>query len=157
MIQVLVPVALLANGIAAGVMLGNAIGPAAFALQLPYDRYVGLIKYMWPRYDPFVPILNALTFALDIAIAVVAPPSRGGNGASGLFGLAAALVAALMVVSLAKNVPINKYVTGLDPARPPDDWPERDPRTAWKKWNEIRVTLVLLALGTGLAGAGTLL
>ena len=91
MIQVLIPIALLANGIAAGVMLGNAIGPAALALELPYDRYVDLIKYMWPRYDPFVPILNVLTLALYIAIALVVPAGQGAGEASGLFGAAAAL------------------------------------------------------------------
>jgi uncharacterized membrane protein len=157
MIAVLIPIALLANGIAAGVMLGNAIGPAALALELPYDRYVDLIKYMWHRYDPFVPILNVLTLALDITIALVVPAGRGASAAAGLYGAGAALVAVLMAISVAKNVPINRYVTGLDPFSQPADWAARDPRAAWKKWNDIRVALVLTALGAALVGAAVLL
>jgi uncharacterized membrane protein len=157
MIQVLIPVALLANGIAAGVMLGNAIGPAALALELPYDRYVDMIKYLWPKYDPFVPILNALALALDAIIAIIVPRSQASDGVPVLFSLAAALLTILVVISLTKNVPINKYVTGLDPVTQPEDWPDRDPRSTWKKWNQIRVALALMALGAGLAGAAILL
>ncbi len=153
MISVLVPLALLASGIAAGVMLGNAVGLGAFALGLPYERYIDLIKFMWGRYDPFVPILNVLAFVLDIVIAVVV----NGIGAPILFGLSAALLAALIAISLTKNVPINKYVSSLDPAIQPADWPQRDPRARWKKWNEIRVVFALVALIAGLAGAAVLL
>jgi Anthrone oxygenase len=157
MIQALVPLALFANGIAAGVMLGNAIGLASLALTLPYSRYVDLIKFMWPRYDPFLPILNVLAFGLDIAITVAVHGGRGGTGARGLFGLSAALLAVLMVISVTKNVPINKYVTALDPASQPDDWPARDPRVSWKRWNQVRVVLSMAALMSCLAGAAVLL
>ncbi|MCW2881643.1 MAG: hypothetical protein JWQ95_5743 [Sphaerisporangium sp.] len=157
MIQALVPLALLANGIAAGVMLGNAIGLAAHALRLPYPGYVDLIKFMWPRYDPFLPITNVLAFGLDIAIAVIVHGERGGAGAPGLFGLSAVLLAVLMAISLLKNVPINKYVIALDPASPPEDWSERDPRASWKNWNQIRVVLSMAALVANLAGAAVLL
>lgn len=158
MIAALIPLALFANGIAAGVMLGNAIGPAALALELPYARYVDLIKFMWHRYDPFVPIMNLLAFALDIVIAVVTyQENRGGAGAPSLFGLSAGMLAVLMTISITKNVPINKYVTALDPASPPDNWTQLDPRVSWKKWNDVRVTLALAALIAGLAGAAMLL
>ncbi|GAA4616667.1 DUF1772 domain-containing protein [Actinoallomurus liliacearum] len=157
MISALLPLALFANGVAVGVMLGNAIGPAAMALHLPYARYVELIKFMWPRYDPFVPILNVLAFGLDIAMAVTAGGRRDGTEASDLFIGAAVLLGVLMVISVTKNVPINKYVTGLDPASQPDDWPERDPRASWKRWNDIRVGLGITALVANLAGAAVLL
>jgi uncharacterized membrane protein len=158
MISALVPIALFANGIAAGVMLGNAMGPAALALELPYSRYIDLIKFMWHRYDPFVPIMNILTFALDIAIAVVTSgDGRGGVWSPTLFALSAGLLAILMTISVTKNVPINRYVTALDPASPPDNWTQLDPRMSWKKWNDIRVTLALAALIAGVVGAGTLL
>ncbi|MGH3921973.1 MAG: anthrone oxygenase family protein [Pseudonocardiaceae bacterium] len=157
MIRALVPLALFANGIAAGVMLGNAIGLGALVPRLSYGRYVDLIKFMWPRYDPILPILNVLAFGLDIAIVVAVHGEPGGSGAVGLFGLSAALLAVLMVISVTKNVPMNKYVTALDPANPPDDWPERDPRASWTKWNQVRVALSLAALIGSLAGAAVLL
>jgi uncharacterized membrane protein len=154
-VPALIAVALFMNGLAAGVMLGNAIGPAALALELSYPRYVELITYMWPRYDPFVPVLNVTSFALDIAITIAVSGHHSGAAAS--FALSAALLAALMAISLARNVPINKYVTSLDPASQPADWERRDPRAQWKKWNDIRVALALAALIAALAGASQLL
>ncbi|MFI7634268.1 anthrone oxygenase family protein [Nonomuraea sp. NPDC049400] len=151
----LLALALFANGVATGVMLGNAIGLAAFALRLPYAGYVDLIKFLWPRYDPFLPIMNALAFGLDIALAVMSSGERA--AAAGLFWLAAALLAVLMAISLVKNVPINKYVTALDPASQPNDWPERDPRVRWKNWNTARVVLSLAALIANLVAAALLL
>ena len=66
-------------------------------------------------------------------------------------------LAVLMAISLLKNVPINKYVIALDPASPPEDWSERDPRASWKNWNQIRVVLSMAALVANLAGAAVLL
>ncbi|WP_433439987.1 anthrone oxygenase family protein [Nonomuraea sp. CA-141351] len=150
----LLALALFANGVATGVMLGNAIGLAAFALRLPYAGYVDLIKFMWPRYDPFLPIMNVLAFGLDVALAVI---SGKRADAAGMFWLAAASLAVLMTISLVKNVPINKYVTALDPASQPNDWPERDPRARWKTWNTARVVLSLAALIANLVAAAILL
>lgn len=157
MIAVCVPLLLFANGIAGGVMLGNAIGPAALALRLPYASYVDLIKFMWHRYDPFVPLLNIATLALDVAIAIAVGDGTAHRGAAGLFAGAAALVAVLMIISLAKNVPINKLVTALDAGRQPEDWARLDPRAQWKKWNDVRVALVLAAMAVNVAGAALLL
>jgi hypothetical protein len=153
MVPALVPLVLFANGIAAGIMLGNAMGPAALALRLSYARYVDLIKFMWHRYDPFVPAMNALAFAVDAVLAAIVH----GTGAAALFAVSGALTAGVMAISLTRNVPINRYVTGLDPASPPGDWPERDPRARWAKWNHARVALSMAALIANLAGAGVLL
>jgi hypothetical protein len=152
-IPVLVPLALLANGIAAGIMLGNAIGPAAFAARLDYGSYVALIKFMWPRYDPLVPILNVVALAGDVAVVLI----ERRWAVTVWFGPAAVALVVLVVISVAKNVPINRYVTRLDPERPPPEWPASDPRAEWTVWNQIRVLLILVALVAGLVGAGTLL
>jgi hypothetical protein len=152
MIASLVMIGLGANGIAAGIMLGNAIGPGALALRLPYGPYVSMIKYLWPRYDPLVPLLNVLAFGLDITCAAMTGGTR-----SALFALSAALLGVLMIISVTKNVPINKYVTALDEERPPDDWAEADPRAAWQRWNHVRVSLALVSLIANLAGAAVLI
>src|SRR5258708_15741449 len=153
MIRLLAPMAGLANGIAAGVMFSTVIGIVPLTLVLPYDRYVQAIRFLWPRYDPFMPVINGAAFLLDAAVTVLAAkePDRA------LFGLAAALLAAVMGISLIKNVPINKYVTSLDPARQPSDWSERDPRLRWRNWNLARTSLALLALTANVAGIGVLL
>jgi uncharacterized membrane protein len=153
MTQLLAPLAVLANGVAAGVMLSTVIGIAPFTLVLPYDRYVQAIRFLWPRYDPFMPVTNGLTFVLDVALALGtrAQPARA------LFGVAAFLLAAVMIISVIKNVPINKFVTSLDPESKPPDWAERDPRTRWRDWNRIRTLMALLALAVNVASVGTLL
>jgi len=149
MTRLLELVALLANGLAAGVMVGTAIGTAPLALALPYDRYVQLIQYMWPRYDPFMPITNGVALAACTALAALAPH----GSARPLYGAGAVLLAVLMVISVAKNVPINKYVMSLDPRHQPADWARRDPRARWRNWNLLRTALAVSAFAASLAGA----
>ena len=150
MIRVLVPLALFSNGIAAGVMLSTVIGVAPMTLALSYTRYVQTIRFLWRRYDPLMPALNGATVVCDVLLAFVAPTGS-------LFGIAAVLLAAVMVVSVTKNHPINKYVTSLDPDACPGDWAERDPRVRWRNWNLVRTLLVLLAFAANVAAAVTLL
>jgi uncharacterized membrane protein len=150
MIRVLVPLVVFANGVAAGVMLSTAIGVVPMTLALQYTRYVQTIQFLWPRYDPLMPALNAVAFVGDVVLAVVAPSGS-------LFAVAAVLLAAGMFVSVTKNLPINRYVTALDPDACPANWAQRDPRVRWRTWNLVRTMLVLLALATNLASAATLL
>jgi uncharacterized membrane protein len=150
MIRVLVPLVVFANGVAAGVLLSTAIGVVPMTLALQYTRYVQTIQFLWPRYDPLMPALNAVAFVGDVVLAVVAPSGS-------LFAVAAVLLAAGMFVSVTKNLPINRYVTALDPDACPANWAQRDPRVRWRTWNLVRTMLVLLALATNLASAATLL
>ncbi|MEO3806400.1 DUF1772 domain-containing protein [Nonomuraea sp. B1E8] len=153
MISLLIPLSLAGGGLAAGVMLSTVIGIEPYTKAMPYDGYVRAISFLWPRYDPLMPIVNAITFLADAALAVMAPSA----GARALYTAAAALLALVMAISVVKNVPINKYVTSLDPGDPPPDWAARDPRTRWRTWNLIRTVLVLAALAAAGAGAATLM
>jgi uncharacterized membrane protein len=149
MTRLLSALILLANGLGAGVMLSTVIGTVPLTLALPYDRYVEMIQFMWPRYDPFMPLTNALAFVLDVVLAVTTD-----DGSARLFLTAAAvLLASVMAISVARNVPINKYVTALDPARQPADWQSADPRRRWQTWNTLRTTLALLALVANVTAA----
>jgi uncharacterized membrane protein len=150
MTRYLVPLVLFGNGIVAGVMLSTAVGVVPMTLVLPYPQYVQTIRFLWPRYDPFMPIANTVTFVLDIVLVLVTP-------ARALFAAAAVLLAAVMIISVTKNVPINRYVTSLDPDSCPADWDQQDPRVRWRNWNLLRTLLALLALTTNLAAAATLL
>ena len=138
----LLAVAVLASGLGTGVMLSTVIGMVPMTLALPYDRYVEMIQFMWPRYDPFMPLMNGLAFVLDVVLAIV----LGDDPARPFLVAGAVLLAAVMVISVVKNVPINKYVTGLDPRNQPDDWDRADPRQRWRQWNTIRTSLAVLAL-----------
>lgn len=150
MTRVLVLLALLGSGLGSGVMFSTVIGVAPMTLVLPYERYVETIRFLWPRYDPFMPITHVVTFACDVALLFLAPDGRV------FFGIAAGLLAIVMIISVVKNVPINRYVTSLDPHDPPPDWADRDPRVKWRNWNLIRTGLALLALGANLCAVAVL-
>jgi uncharacterized membrane protein len=152
-LRFLLPLALLGSGVGSGVMLSTVMGTVPLTLTLPYEQYVRFIKFMWPRYDPFMPAVNALTFALDIALLITTHPAA----ARAWFAVAVALLATVMAISVIKNVPINRYVTSLDPGQPPQDWTQRDPRVRWRDWNLTRTLLALLALLANLAAAAALL
>ncbi|GAA0526034.1 DUF1772 domain-containing protein [Paractinoplanes ferrugineus] len=152
LVPTLLALALAGNGIAAGVMLSTVIGIVPLVLVLPYERYVNTIQFMWPRYDPFMPITHAVTVVLDIVLFVVVdvPAARL------LFGAAAVVLTVVMVISLVKNVPMNRYVMSLDPNRQPADWSRTDPRPSWRNWNLLRTTLAVVALAGNAAAAAAL-
>jgi uncharacterized membrane protein len=51
-----------------------------------------------------------------------------------------------IVISLTKNVPVNRWVRTLDPDHLPADFAQRDPRRPWAAWNRARTVLTVLAL-----------
>ncbi|WP_306212595.1 DUF1772 domain-containing protein [Actinoplanes sp. RD1] len=147
----LLTVAVGCNGLGAGVMLSTVIGIVPLTLALPYDRYVHTIQFLWPRYDPFMPITHGITLLADLALVLVSEgPARW------LFAVAAGLLAVVMAISVVKNVPVNRYVMALDPRQQPPDWSRVDPRRRWRAWNLLRTCLAVLALVANAAGAAAL-
>lgn len=140
--HVLGSVAVVTNGLAAGIMLSTVIGIVPMFLAQPYDAYVRSVHFLWRRYDPIMPISNGATLALDVALA--AGLARDGSVRAGYI-TAAALLACVMTISITRNVPINRYVFALDPLAPPADWAQRDPRRRWRAWNLTRTALAVLA------------
>jgi hypothetical protein len=151
--EVLLPIALLAGGLAAGVLVGTVLGGVPLFRSLPADRYVEVHQFLARRYEPFQPICLAVTFLADavlVAGVTAAIPRL-------LFGLAVVLTAAAMAVSLTRNVPLKRWVLSLDPRALPRDWNEHDPRRTWAAWNLVRTVLVVAALGLNAAAVGILL
>lgn len=153
MTGLLIVAVLLGNGLAAGVMFSTVIGIVPMTLALPYDRYVETIQFLWPRYDPFMPITHALTIVVDLVLVVTVDDPAGRAS----FGVAGVLLVTVMTISVLKNVPINRYVMSLDPAAPPADWERRDPRARWRSWNLLRTGLAIAGLTANAAGAAALL
>lgn len=141
MLGFLVPIVLLASGLAAGVLLSTQLGGWPLLRSLPADRYVHAHAFFSTRYDPWMPICLVLTLAGDAALAVVTEngPSRV------LFAVAAVLSLCTGAISLTKNVPVNKLVRTFEPEDLPADFPERDPRPGWGAWNRRRSVLGMLA------------
>ncbi|MDG4820755.1 DUF1772 domain-containing protein [Asanoa sp. WMMD1127] len=152
MTEIAALVALVGNGLTFGVMLATAMGIVPFTLVLPYRQYVQTIQFLWPRYDPFMPIAHTVTVLAGGWAAVVA----GGALPRALFGTAAVVLVLVMVISVVKNVPINRYVMSLDPGAAPADWSRADPRARWRAWNLLRTSLAGLALVLNAAAAASL-
>lgn len=150
--QLTAPLAALLNGVAAGIMLSTVVGVVPMMLTQPYARYVQTVRFLWPRYDPLMPVLHGAALALAVfsAAAVGDVPARPAHA------LAAVLLVGVMTISVTRNVPINRFVSGLDPARPPQDWAALDPRQRWQRWNLTRTGLSLLAFGSSVVATALL-
>ncbi|AVZ76403.1 DUF1772 domain-containing protein [Streptomyces lunaelactis] len=142
MIAYLVPLVVLLNGLAAGVLLGTQLGGWPLLAALPADRYVHAHSFFATRYDPAMPVCLLGTLAGDVVLAVIAP----GQAVRALFIIGAALSVATVTISITKNVPVNKWVQTLDPENLPEDFEENDPRRHWGAWNQRRSVLTVLAL-----------
>jgi uncharacterized membrane protein len=141
-LPVLVAVVLLANGMGAGVLMGTVLGGVPLLLALPPGRYVHAHAFFATRYDPFMPSCLLATVVADAALVWAADASA----TKALAGIAGALAAVTVTISITKNVPINKWVRTLDPERLPADWPGVDPRARWKRWNNVRTACTGVAL-----------
>lgn len=139
---ILLPLVLLANGLAAGVLLGTQLGGFPLMAALPPDRYVHAHAFLSTRYDPFMPICLVATVLGDVVLSLVADPPA----ARPLHLVAGLLAATTVLISLTKNVPINKWVQRLDPERLPPGLDPTDQRRTWGRWNALRSWLAVGAL-----------
>ncbi len=142
LVTVLMPLVLLANGLAAGVLLGTQLGGFPLMAALPPDRYVHAHAFFSTRYDPFMPICLVGTAVGDLVLAAVAP----GAGAWILHLAGAVLAGGTVLISLTKNVPINRWVRQLDPDRLPPGFDPTGRRRVWGRWNSLRSWLTVAAL-----------
>lgn len=143
LVEVTAPLATVVGGVATGIMVSTVVGIVPMMVALPYERYVQTVRFLWPRYDPLMPILNGGALVLSVLSAVLAGPVRSRT----FLILAALLLAGVMVISVTRNVPVNRFVYALDPGQEPDRWSQLDPRGRWRAWNLTRTALALLAFG----------
>ncbi|MFE0021548.1 anthrone oxygenase family protein [Amycolatopsis sp. NPDC059021] len=156
MYAVLLPLVLLANGLSAGVLVGTQLGGWPLLARLPPEEYVRAHAFFATRFDPFMPVCLVLTVLGDGVLAVAAAVRRD-YVSTALFGGAAVLALCTIVISLTKNVPVNRWVSTLDPQRLPPDFSARDPRRHWGPWNRARFRLSTLALAANCFALGLLL
>jgi uncharacterized membrane protein len=153
MTQFLLPLALLAGGLAAGALVLSALGGAPLLLALPVDDYIPVHKFLVTRFDPFMPACLLTALVCDVGLLFVGP----GALPRVLAAASAVLYLSVVTVSLTKNVPINKWIAALDTTRMPADWASVDPRKRWRDWNLVRTSLATLGLVGNVAMVGVLL
>lgn len=152
-LNALVPVVLMANGMGAGVLMGTQLGGWPLLESLPPSRYVRTHVFLATRYDPFMPIALVGTAVGDAVLAAVA----GGLIPAALFLVAGALALATVVVSLTVNVPVNRWIRTLDPQALPADFATLDPREHWGRWNRVRTVFTVSGLAANCIAVGLLL
>lgn len=131
-----------------------SLGGAPFLLQLPTAQYVPAHQFLVTRFDPFMPISFCIGLIADLILASAGDSTAA---AKGLTSTAAVLLILALVVSVTKNVPINRWVSRLDPGSLPDDFAQIDPRVRWRNWNLIRTALAVAALLANVATVGAVL
>jgi uncharacterized membrane protein len=151
--HVLLPVALLTGGLAAGALVMSALGGAPLLLALPVDNYVPVHKFLVTRFDPFMPLCLIISLLCDVGLAITSPTTLTRIVA----GVFAAVYLGVVYVSVTKNVPINKWVAKLDPDNLPADWESVDPRRRWRDWNLVRTSFATLGLAGNVLLVGILL
>ena len=62
MYHILLPIALLTGGLAAGALMVSALGGAPMLLSLPVASYVPVHKFLVTRLDPFTLSLRAILY-----------------------------------------------------------------------------------------------
>lgn len=152
-LQIFVPLVILASGLGAGVLVGSQLGGWPLLVAMPPERYIQAHAFLSTRYDPFMPVCLVGAVLGDALLSVLAPST----GVRVLFALAAVLGAATVTISIVKNVPINRWVRTMDPDRLPDDFADQDPRESWGRWNQARTGLAVLALLVNCAALAALL
>ncbi len=148
-LQIFLPLALLGTGLAAGGLMISVLGGAPLLLALPVDRYIPVHKFLVTRFDPFMPISLVSGLLCDVAVTVAA-----GGATRTLTGAAVLALLIAVLISLTKNVPINKWVYQLDPQNLPADWDRLDPRVRWRNWNATRAGFAVTALLLNTVAAG---
>ncbi|MFI8965366.1 anthrone oxygenase family protein [Streptomyces sp. NPDC053493] len=153
MLNVLAPLLLLFNGLAAGVLFGTQLGGFPYLASLPTDRYVHAHAFFGQRYDPAMPVCLLGTVVLDALLAL----GVGGGAAPErtLFAVAGVLAAATALISLTKNAPVNRWMRTVDPDDLPADF--QHTRDSWGAWNRRRSLLTIAALVANCAALGFLL
>jgi len=136
MAGLLLALALATSATVVGVMLGAAVSSEPLLVTMTPRDYVLAKQFASPRLDPLMPLLTCLSGLCD-GVAVVAVSAQARVPAA----LAVLGIAAVLAVSVARNVPINRWVAGLDPDRLPHDWPAVDPRGRWRRWHLVRTAL----------------
>jgi Anthrone oxygenase len=142
-------VALTLNGVTAGILVASLCAPIPLLLSMPAGPYIRAKKFLTPRYDPAMPITIGANVIADIIVAVLT--ARLGDRVA--FSAAAALLLVVIIVSVARNVPVNNWEMTLDPAAPPAEWADIDPRGGWHRWHLVRTTALVAAFVVTVAGA----
>jgi uncharacterized membrane protein len=134
------------NIVVAGILAGNEFGTWAVVHRqlatLPTPQHVAAEQALNRRYEKVMPALMLAVLGTGIAAARAAPGGIG-SAAGNLALLGTACITAMLAITLAGNVPINRATDhaalDIDPSR----WAAM--RTRWNRLHDARIILDVAA------------
>jgi uncharacterized membrane protein len=140
--QVLQLVVVFFAALATGGLMVNWIGLGRAMSRLSASTYVEFHQATNHTFDPYMPIVFVGALLGGIVLAIL---SREIDSLSGELAIAGSVgYAAVLVISLATNVRINKQVARWSVRSPPDDWTVT--RASWVRFHIVRTLFSLPAL-----------
>jgi hypothetical protein len=133
--------------LATGALMVNWVGLARAMARLSRPAYVEFHQATNATFDPYMPVVVVGAMLGGILLAVLPP---GLNPASGRLALLGALCyAAVLAISLATGVRMNRQIAGWQIAQPPENW--MDVRARWMRFHILRTLVSIPALISYLA------
>jgi uncharacterized membrane protein len=127
------------TGLVGGVLFGDRMGTSPVRPTLPAGCFVQFQQGLHVHFVPLMPILLFLAVASGLVTAVLA---RRRSRTSFIYAAGAAMLSlAVLVITLAINVPINVQLMTWTPASPPPDLPR-----LWAPWEQAHTIRTVLAL-----------
>ncbi len=146
-------IARFANLMLASVLVGNEFGswaavhPTLYAL--PTGAHVRAEQAVTRRYGRLMPVVMTATVVSCIPVLSLIPDRRSAAYRCTLGGLLAFL--AMLGVTFAGNMPVNRRTLQVSPEAPPADWLAL--RARWDRWHTLRNALNFAGLAGLVLGA----
>ena len=146
-------IARFANLMLASVLVGNEFGgwaavhPALYAL--PTRAHVRAEQAVTRRYGRLMPVVMTATIVSCVPVLSLTPDRRSAAYRCTLGGMLAFL--AMLGVTFAGNMPLNRRILALSADDPPADWLAL--RARWDRWHTLRNALNFVGLACLVLGA----
>jgi uncharacterized membrane protein len=133
--------------LATGALMVNWIGLARAMARLSSPTYVEFHQATNDTFDPYMPIVVVGAALGGIVLAALPPGLTSLSGRLALLG--AFCYAAILVISLATGVRMNRQIAGWPIAHPPENWMKV--RARWIRFHILRTLVSVPALLSYLA------
>ena len=133
---------LLLAALATGALMVNWIGLARAMARLSSPAYVEFHQATNDTFDPYMPVVVVGAALGGIVLAALPPGLTSLSGRLALLG--AFCYAAILVISLATGVRMNRQIAGWPIAHPPENWMKV--RLRWIRFHILRTLVSVPAL-----------
>jgi uncharacterized membrane protein len=123
------------TGLLAGVFLCSGMVEHS-ARRLGAENWIGYKQSKERLFGPVMPVFFGVGLLVSVAAAFLAHAHLP-------FALASFLLAAVLAVTVAVHVPLNRRIQGWSAQQAPEDW--NAARRRWRDWNVLRCVLAVAA------------